>query len=206
MNYRRITEKIADKLNLSESYTFYCLAMKSDFNSLESHVMQETLAKVVGVDVSTIQRHLYKFKEEGLVDIESKYIKGKTNPIKINVYRLTDENYKYITDQLLKEPISNELKGFLLLLKCRCYNCTNDCQYSVRGLADTLQIGKSTVDKYLKLAEESGYIKRDKKKGITIIREDIFIPAKESLYYAVSKTYPEYLTDEDINEHIIHNH
>ena len=198
MNYRRITEKVAVELNFSEAYTFYCMAMKSDYNTLVSHIKQDTLASLVGVDVSTIQRHIYRFEEAGLLTKTTKCI----NSLKMNTYKLIDDNYKYITDQLMNEPISRELKGFLVILKCRCYNCSNNCQYSVRGLADTLVVGKSTVDKYLRLAEEAGYITRDKK-GITIVREDIFIAARESTYYYCVKTYPEILTDEDIAAHKI---
>ena len=47
MNYRKITQLVADKLSPAEAYTFMCLASKSDYATLESSVNQDTLTKIV---------------------------------------------------------------------------------------------------------------------------------------------------------------
>lgn len=47
MNYRKITQLVADKLTPAEAYTFFCLASMSDFNTYESSVNQDTLTKIV---------------------------------------------------------------------------------------------------------------------------------------------------------------
>jgi len=200
MNYRKITEKIADELTLSEIYGFYTLAFKSNFN-LESNINQSTLAEINNVDVRTIQRWIEKYIEKGLLNKETSFIKrDDQKTVKKNKYRLNNSNYKYISDGLLKLDISNELKGFLILLKCRCYNCSNTCNYSIRSLADTTSISKTTIGKYIKEAKDKGFIIKNKK-GITLADESIFIPAKESEYYSLLKTYPEMLTDEEIENH-----
>lgn len=204
MNYRKITEKVANNLTLSQIYGFYVLAMKSDYNTLVSYINQDTLASLVDVSESTIKRWIKAYEESGLLSKQTDNIKKSDGKwIKKNTYQLNDENYKLISDGLLSLDCSTEMKGFLILLKCRCYNCSNNCKYTIQELADTTAISKSTVGRYLKQAEELGYIKRDKN-GITLLDAETFIPHTESEYYAALKTYPEILTDEDIAEHKIH--
>ena len=103
---------------------------------------------------------------------------------------------------LLKEPIRRELIGFLVQLKLRCYNFTNLCQYSIRELADTFVYERSTVQRYLKEAEELGYIKRDKD-GIHLLNKKLFIIDEKSVYELVREFNPEVLTDVEIANHKI---
>lgn len=203
LNYRRITERVADKLSLAEIYGFYILAFKSDFESMESNVNELTLAELLGISESTIKRWIKKYKTLGLIQVQTgNILKENGQWIKKNHYKLRDDYYKLIGDGLLYLDIPNELKGFLILLKCRCYNCTNNLQYSVRELEETVHISKSTIGRYLVMAEDMGFIKRDKE-GITLLNDQIFIPHQESVYYAISKIYPEILTDQDIQNHKI---
>lgn len=44
MNYRMINNRIADVLSPLEAYTYFCLAIKSDFETFLSNVNQTTLA------------------------------------------------------------------------------------------------------------------------------------------------------------------
>ena len=71
MNYRKLNNRIAEVLLPSECYTYFCLTLKSDFDTLESFVNQDTLAEYSGVDPSTIQRHIAKFTKEGLIEKET---------------------------------------------------------------------------------------------------------------------------------------
>lgn len=211
MNYRKITQLVADKLSPAEAYTFMCLASKSDYATLESSVNQDTLTKVVDgiTDVNddrkfknrirTIQNHLYKFREEGLIDVTTEQHIGDQGAFKFNKYKLNDEHYSLIDIEILKLDGSKELKGFLILLKLRCLNGTNICKFSIRELADTLTISKSTVDRYIKEAESLGYIIRDMKKNIIkLTLDNIFYTTQESTIAIMKRLYPEALTDEDI--------
>jgi len=205
LNYRKITERIADNLTLAQIYGFYVLAMKSDYNTNESHINQTTLAQLLNVDRTTIIRWLKVYEENNLLSVEHTHIINEDRQlVKKNIYRLNTDNYKLIGDGLLNMNVSNEIKGFLILIKCRCYNCTNLCEYSIRQLSETTSICKSTLGKYMKQAENFGFIIRDKQ-GITLVNENIFIPQKESPYYWVLKTYPQILTDKDIEFHTIFN-
>lgn len=196
MNYRKISSLIADSLKPAEAYTFFCLAMKSDRETLVSYVNQDTLAEYVGVDARTIQRHLKKM--DGLVTTEIHHGTHNGQPFKKNVYTLINEHYVLIDEKLVAEPISRELKGFLILLKMRCVNNTNVCAYSTQQLAETLQCGKSTVNRYLTEAEEKGYIRWNKKKHeITLLKDDVFIITRESDVAMMRRVYPQALLDKE---------
>ena len=165
---------MAGKLKPKEAYLFYCLALKSDFITYESNIEQESLAKEYGIeDTDQISDWLYKFQSYGLLRIIKLNIKGQYGKFQKCRYLLNTDNYVFISDLLKNEPISRQLKGFLILLKCKCLSGTNTTLYSQNKLAEELGIGKSTISNYMKEAEEKGYITKDEK-GIHLIREDIF--------------------------------
>jgi hypothetical protein len=68
-----------------------------------------------------------------------------------------------------------------------------------------LNISPSSVSRYLKQAEDYGYIKRNDK-GIHLKDRKIFIITSESTFAFVKNVYPNVLTDEDIAERKIHNY
>jgi len=202
MNYRKIPQAVADKLRPIEAYTYLALASKSDYETNESNVNEETLAELTGLSRERISIFISKFHNERIIKRITERRKGKSGAFLFNHYYLYTDNYSLISVDLLKEPIRKELIGFLVQLKLRCYNFTNLCQYSVRDLAKTLVYTKSTVDRYLLEAEKFGYIKRDKV-GIHLLNEDLFIVDEKSVYELVREFYPEVLTDEDIANHKI---
>jgi len=203
MNYRKIPQIVADKLKPLEAYIYLVLASKSDYETNESNVNEDTLAELAGLSRETISKHICDFDKKGIIKKITERRKGDSGAFLFNHYYLYTDNYSLISINLLKEPIRRELIGFLVQLKLRCYNFTNLCQYSVRELADTFVYSKSTVDRYLIEAESLGYIKRDKK-GIKLLNTNLFIIDEKSEYELVREFYPEILTDEDIRDHQIH--
>lgn len=195
----KITEGIRNHLSTTEAYFFYCLALCTDINTMISNAKQTSLAEFYGIkDVKYIQDCLSKFEDLGFLTIVKRGVVTSQNAFYRNVYHLNDEHFVMISNQLYSEPISNELKGFLILFKCLCLNGTNFNKYSIRGMEDNLKIGKSTIQRHLKQAMEEGYIKKNKKGYYQLTREDIFIPLPESAFAIMQNVYPEILTDEDI--------
>lgn len=197
-SYRKITSNIAGKLDLLEAYLFYCLALYSDCYTLKSYTKQEALANFYGIEkTDQIREWLHKFESLGLVRIDKFDIRGQYGKFNRCSYQLNTEHYVFITNKLYDEPISRELKGFLILLKCKCLNGTNTTLYSQNKLAEELGLSKGSISKYINEAIEKGYIKRNKK-GIHLLREDIFLITSESEMTKTKNLYPEIITDEDL--------
>ena len=178
--YRKISKNMAGKLTAKEAFLFYCLALKSDYITNESNIEQETLAKEYGIeDTDQISDWLYKFQSCGLLIVDKTNIKGQYGRFQKNRYLLNTENYVFISEVLKDEPISRQLKGFLILLKCKCLSGTNTTLYSQNKLAKEVGISVGTISNYIKEAIDNGYISKDKK-GIQLLREDIFLKTKTS--------------------------
>ena len=176
--YRKITENMAGKLKPKEAYLFYCLAMKSDFRTNLSNIKQKSLAEYYGIkDTDQISDWLYKFQSQGLLRIIKLNVKGQYGKFHRCKYQLNTDNYVFISEALHDEPIKNQLKGFLILLKCKCLNGTNTTKYSQNQLAKELGIATGTISNYMKQAIANGYISKDEN-GIHLLREDIFYIAK----------------------------
>ena len=176
--YIKITENMVGKLKPKEAYLFYCLAMKANLKTYESYIKQKTLAKEYGIkDVDQIREWLYNFQSKGLVRIVKTNIKGQFGKFQRCRYFLNTEHYVLISEILKDEPISRQLKGFLILLKCKCLNGTNTTKYSQNQLAKELGLSTGTISNYMKIAIANGYISKDEN-GIHLLREDIFYIAK----------------------------
>ena len=186
IQYRKITELIAGRLKPKEAYLFYCLALKSDFITNESYITQDSLAKFYGIkDVDQIREWLYKFQSKGLLIIVKSKVKGQYGTFQKCKYILNAEHYNLISDLLKEEPISSQLKGFLILLKCKCLNGTNTTKFSQNQLAKELGISAGAVSQYMKDAIDNAYVRKDEK-GIHLLREDIFLKAKAEFRRAKS--------------------
>ena len=178
IQYRKITELIAGRLKPKEAYLFYCLALKSDFITNESYITQDSLAKFYGIkDVDQIREWLYMFQSKGLLTIVKSKVKGRYGTFRKCKYILNAEHYNLISDLLKEEPISTQLKGFLILLKCKCLNGTNTTKFSQNQLTKELGISAGAISQYMKDAIDNAYVSKDEK-GIHLLREDIFLKAK----------------------------
>ena len=181
IQYRKITELIAGRLKPKEAYLFYCLALKSDFITNESYITQDSLAKFYGIkDVDQIREWLYMFQSKGLLTIIKSKVKGRYGTFRKCKYILNAEHYNLISDLLKEEPISSQLKGFLILLKCKCLNGTNTTKFSQNQLTKELGISAGAISQYMKDAIDNAYVSKDEK-GIHLLREDIFLKAKTEL-------------------------
>ena len=176
----RLTDKISNKLTVYETYLYYCLALCTDFNTMESNVKQETLAKfyyekedISNIYIDEVRKYLHILESNRFIAIEKSKIKGKFGIFEKCKYKLSNEHFFMVSNQLYNEPIKKELKGFLILLKSICLNSTNLISYTLDELSKKLKYSRRQISTYLSELKKLGYLKAEKK-GISIIREDLF--------------------------------
>lgn len=213
MNYRMINNHVAEDLSLSETYTYMELAKKSDYKTHRSVIKQSTLSDLVGLCENQLREHLDKMKDRGLIlkERDEFYINGHGGKkcryeliYDINGYYNTPEHWVYVDVGLLdKEPISKELKAFLVKAKICCYNYTNYFEYSAREMAPLVNLGHSSVSKYISQAIKLGYIvkkKVGKKTRYTLTNNDVFIIPRETDIAVWKGVYPEAMDENDFDE------
>jgi DNA-binding MarR family transcriptional regulator len=198
MFYRKITEDII-KLKPKEAVTYLALALKSDYQTLKSSVNEETLAEDLGIDVRTIKRHIKKFKDMHLIEVDTKYLYKQGNTIKKNYYQLSTNHYDFVEiRKLLNLQIDLTLKGFLAILNSLCKDCEGKTWYSASEMADKLVIGKRSIEQYLKEAEDLGYISRNCGE-IELLNKDIFIPSRKTDKRLCMEIYQEAFSEDDFD-------
>ena len=199
MDYTTLSKEIGVCLNPLQAYIYLGLCLHTDFKSDMSSINQDTLAKFLKCDVSTVQRALQIFKENHLLAIHRDRYGWREK----NRYRLNRSNWFGVYRKILEEDIPREHIGFLLLLKSLCYSHCNYTDYYGRDLQEMMVLKRSMIDNYLRALEAKQYIKRDKKKKrITILRDDLFLTTKESEKEKMKKLCPEVMGDDDyIDEH-----
>jgi len=167
---------------------------------MTSNIKQENLATFYGIKKEDqIREWLHKFEEVGLIQIINSKLKGQYGTFDRCAYKLHDEHFVLISNKLHDQPVSRELKGFLILLKCKCLNGSNMCKYTQDELASELSISPASISRYIKKGIEAGYIKKNKK-GIHLLHKDIFIITKETLLAQVKGFYPQVLDDDGYRE------
>lgn len=194
MNYRKITENIRQKLKPKEAYTFLGLVFKSDYESYESSVNEQTLADFLKIPRDRVIDHIDKFTQTGLVDKDQKRY-GLT---KKNYYQINTEHYFLVTNKIFELDITGDDIGFLLILKACCINNTNLCKWSINRLVENVAMSKPTVIKYLKRLEDKEIIRR-KEGEIRIIKEGIFVETQPTDIAVMRNFYPEALDEDDFD-------
>ena len=208
-----INNHVAEELSLSETNTYLELAKKSDYKTHKSVIKQSTLSDLVGLCENQLREHLNKMKDRGLIlkERDEFYINGHGGKkcryeliYDINLYYNMPVHWVYVDIGLLdKEPISKELKAFLVKAKICCYNYTNYFEYSAREMAPLVNLGHSSVSKYISQAIKLGYIKKEKvgkKTRYTLTRNDIFIIPRETDIAVWKGVYPEAMDEDDFDE------
>lgn len=204
MNYRKITSRIQN-LNPNEAYTFYCLALKSDYNTLESHIKQENLLEFINtsstdtITIITLKRHLKKLNDLGLIKTKTIQIDGDKGRFNRNSYKLISDNYILVDKKLSELKLTAKLKGFLLILRTLCINGTSLTKYNNSQIAELTKVGKNTVGKFINEAERLGLLKVTKE-TTEFQNEDIFIKTDISLKQKVINLYGEAFTDEELEK------
>lgn len=202
MNFRRINQNI-NRLNAIDAYRYFYLSVNANWVTHETHIKQSTLAKAWNIkNVSSV---IKRFEQAKLLYKGQENITGQYGRFKRNTYYIIIGKWVGISIELLNEPISDELKGFLILLKSFCINHTNRCLYTTsEELADwLLKVKVTDIEKLLDETEQAGYIRGDIEKGkrfITLTRDDLFAVWKESEGQKLYRLYPHPYSQEQCDD------
>ena len=101
MNYRKIPQAVADKLRPLEAYVYLVLASKSDYETNESNVNEDTLAELTGLRRETISKHICEFDKKRIIKKITERRKGDSGAFLFNHYYLYTDNYSLISMDLL---------------------------------------------------------------------------------------------------------
>ena len=182
MNYRIISKDSLLKLTHKEAFVFCCIVLNTDLENdgkiYISHIKEETLAKMAECTSRTIVTYIKKVKQLGLLDIKAEKIKGELGVFDRNTYSIKipdsnlGENWFRLNYDFLKEEISSDMKGFLLLLKCLGINGSNTVLYSLDkiGKQKLLHVGLNKIKELTRLGislqviskAKTGYVITDK--------------------------------------------
>lgn len=152
-NYRIINRDIAGKLTPNETYTYFCLLTKSDFNTGKSNIKQANLCELAEIKKpDTLQKHLKKFSEFSLLKVETALRGGNKGIFRTNTYHLyiPTQNWVRVKLNLIDKDICPKIKGFLILLKCIALNNSNFIGFNKSQISKKLDLDPKTVRKHLK--------------------------------------------------------
>ena len=152
-NYRVINRDIAGQLTPNETYTYFCLLTKSDFNTGKSNIKQANLCELAKIKkTDTLQKHLKKFSEFSLLKVETALREGNKGIFRTNTYHLyiPTQNWVRVKLNLINKDICPKIKGFLILLKCISLNNSNFIGFNKSQISQKVNLDPKTVRKYLK--------------------------------------------------------
>lgn len=171
--YRIFPISISKVFSNKEAYTYLSFLFKSDYETGDSNVLLETLAKEVGYDSETVSGYLHKAEHYEYVKITPKPCGRKENgsPKTKNFYKvhIPQKDFIMVNREFLNFHIKDlsikeetDLKGFILLIKCICLNNCNFTYYSYREMEQHLKISFATIQKLMKKCKDLGLITYNK--------------------------------------------
>ena len=137
----------------------YCSNHKTNI----SHITEEKLSLLTGLDERTIRRVIKRLKDAGCLTVQTT-IKEDADWgfIKRNSYYIKPEksNYFFLDNSYFKRNYPAKIAGFLLLLKAICLNNTDTIQWSISQIAKSIGLSRNTTTALLNECQQLGLIKR----------------------------------------------
>jgi len=136
----------------------YCSNHKTNI----SHITEEKLSLLTGLDERTIRRVIKRLKDAGYLTVQT-IIKEDADRgfIKRNTYFIKPaiKDYFFLDNSYFKRNYSAKIAGFLLLLKAICFNNTDAIQWSISQIAKGIGLSRNTITSLIKECQQLGLIK-----------------------------------------------
>lgn len=167
MNYTVIPKSIVNfqtgNSKPIDVYVWTTIKCCSDHKTNISHITEEKLSLLTGLDERTIRRVIKRLKDAGYLTVQTT-VKEDANRgfIKRNSYFIKPviKDYFFLDNSFFKQNYSAKIAGFLLLLKAICLNNTNTIQWSNAKIAEAIELSRNTTAVLIKECQQLGLIKQ----------------------------------------------
>ena len=137
----------------------YCSNHKTNI----SHITEEKLSLLTGLDERTIRRVIKRLKDAGYLTVQTTIKEDADRGfIKRNSYYIkpANKNYFFLDNSFFKRNYPAKIAGFLLLLKSVCLNNTDTIQWSNSQIAKSIGLSRNTTTVLIKECQQLGLIKQ----------------------------------------------
>ena len=166
MNYTVIPKSIVNfqtgNSKPADIYVWAVIKCCSDHKTNISHVTEEKLSLLTGLDERTIRRSIKRLKDAGCLTVHTTIKEDADRGfIKRNSYYIKPEksNYFFLDNSYFKRNYPAKIAGFLLLLKSVCLNNTDTVQWSNAKIAEAIGLSRNTTTALLNECQQLGLIK-----------------------------------------------
>ena len=136
----------------------YCSNHKTNI----SHVTEEKLSLLTGLDERTIRRSIKRLKDAGYLTVQTTIKEDADRGfIKRNTYYIAPikTNYFFLDNSFFQKNYPAKIAGFLLLLKAICLNNTDTIQWSISQIVKGIGLSRNTITALIKECQQLGLIK-----------------------------------------------
>ena len=166
MNYTVIPKSIVNfqtgNSKPVDIYVWAIIKYCSNYKTNISHITEEKLSLLTGLDERTIRRIIKRLKDAGYLTVHTTIKEDADRGfIKRNTYYIKPEksNYFFLDNSLFNKNYPAKIAGFLLLLKAICLNNTDTIQWSNSQIAKGIGLSRNTTTALLNECLQLGLIK-----------------------------------------------
>ena len=163
MNYTTIPKSICQlqtgNSKPTDIYVWATIKCKSDYKTQISHITEERLSQITGVNIRTVKRSVQRLKECGAMQVTTRIIDGCKRR---NSYYIANPqtDFYFVDNRFFTKSHPPKIAGFLLLLKAICLNNTNSILlWNIGQIADAVGMNRNTVSALIKESNGLGLIK-----------------------------------------------
>ena len=166
MNYTVIPKSIVNfqtgNSKPVDIYVWATIKCCSNHKTNISHVTEEKLSLLTGLDERTIRRSIKRLKDTGYLTVQTTVKEDADRGfIKRNTYFIKPaiKDYFFLDSSFFKRNYPAKIAGFLLLLKAICLNNTDTVQWSISQIAKAIGLSRNTTTALIKECLQLGLIK-----------------------------------------------
>lgn len=167
MNYTVIPKSIVNfqtgNSKPIDIYVWATIKYCSNYKTNISHITEEKLSLLTGLDERSIRRSIKRLKDAGYLIVQTTIKEDADRGfIKRNSYFIKPviKDYFFLDNNYFKRNYPAKIAGFLLLLKAICLNNTDTIQWSNSQIAKSIGLSRNTITALIKECLQLGLIKQ----------------------------------------------